>query len=289
MRLLETSTLGLDGPMLCGPTPGFSTVQLAGSRRTPPGFFRIEGYTDGSGTREQNLSIGEKRARFVMKYLMSKGVEAARITIASYGVQLPCQGTLSMRVPIGMIAVLFLCAFPTDIHAEPLLHSQDFQTKASFDLTVQKSMVLKLGKSRLETKSAFVTYTNEFFAGKTNALKVQFFTQPIVEETQAKLLKHDNREVSKGGYAALVLFLDERDQIWQANLTYVIPGTTVVRTVASSRDELTKYFSDYHFDRSRLRLKSRGTYNTAPDSKDDGLTLSWDTNLDIRVFDQIKK
>jgi hypothetical protein len=26
-------------------------------------------------------------------------------------------------------------------------------------------------------------------------------------------------------------------------VTYVIPGTTVVRTVASSRDELTKYFS----------------------------------------------
>ena len=195
-----------------------------------------------------------------------------------------------MRVRIGMIVVLFLCAFPTDIHAEPTLHgAQDFQTKASFDLAVQKSMVLKLGKSRLETRSAFVTYTNEFFAGKTNALKVQFFTQPIVEGAQTKLLKHDNREVSRGGYAALVLFLDERDQIWQANLTYVIPGTTVVRTVASSRDELTKYFSDYHFDRSRLRLKSRGTYNTAPDSKDDGLTLSWDTNLDIRVFDQIKK
>ena len=54
----------------------------------PTRLLRIKGYTDGSGTREQNLSIGEKRARFVMKYLMSKGVEAARITIASNGVQL---------------------------------------------------------------------------------------------------------------------------------------------------------------------------------------------------------
>ena len=197
---------------------------------------------------------------------------------------------MSMRVRIRMIVVLFLCAVPTDIYAEPTLHgSQDFQSKASFDLAVQKSMVLKLGKSRLETTSAFVTYTNEFFAGKTNALKVQFFTQPIVKEAQTKLLRDDNREMSRGGYAALVLFLDERDQIWQANLTYVIPGTTVVRTVASSRDELTKYFSDYHFDRSRLLLQSRGTYHTAPDSKDEVLTLSWDTNLDIRVFDQIKK
>jgi len=197
---------------------------------------------------------------------------------------------LSMRVRIGMIVIFFLSAFPTDVWAEPTSYpSDDFQTKASFDLVVQKSKVLKLGTSRLETKSAFVTYTNEFFAGKTNALKVQFFTRPLVEEAQAKLLRDDNNEMSRGGYAALVLFLDQRDQIWQANLTYVIPGTTVARTVASSREELAKDISAYHFDRRRLRLKSRGTYNTAPDSQDDVFTLSWDTNLDIRVFDQIKK
>jgi hypothetical protein len=194
-----------------------------------------------------------------------------------------------MRV-LGIMLVLLCCVFPTNIRSEPTqFTSQRFQTRASFYLVVQKSKVLNLGKSRLETKSAFVTYTNEFFAGKTNALKVQFFTQPIVEEAQAKLLKDDNREISRGGYAALVLFLDERNQIWQANLTYVIPGTTVVRTVASTHDELTKYFSDYHFDQNRLRLKSKGSYNTAPDSKEEILTLSWDTDLDIPVFDKIKK
>src|SRR5438105_2347173 len=180
---------------------------------------------------------------------------------------------MSMRVRIGLILVLFLCASLVDIHAEPTLHpSRDFQTRASFELAVQKSKVLQLGKTRLETKSAFVTYTNEFFGGKTNALKVQFFTQAIGQDAQAKLLSRD-----------------ERDQLWQANLTYVIPGATVVRTVASSPEELTKYFRDYHFDRSRLRLKSKGTYDTAPDSKEEVLSLSWDTDLSIAVFDQIKK
>jgi len=106
---------------------------------------------------------------------------------------------------------------------------------------------------------------------------------------RAKLLRNDNNEISKAGYAALVLFLDERKQIWQANLTYVIPSTTVVRTVASNREELTQYFSDYRFEQNRLRLKSKGSYNTGPDSKDEILTLSWDTDLDIPVFDQIKK
>jgi len=197
---------------------------------------------------------------------------------------------MSMRAWIVGIAILFLAAaLPTDIAAESNLVAQDFQTKASFDLVVQKSPVLKLGASRLEIRSAFVTYTNEFFGGRTNALKIQFFTQPIGAETQAKLLQRDDRDISKNGYAGLVLFLDAQDRVWQANLTYVIPGTTVVRTVASSPEELTRYISDYHFERSRLRLKSRGTYKTALNEKDEVLTLSWHTDLNLRVFDQIKR
>ena len=146
---------------------------------------------------------------------------------------------------LSIIVVLFCCAFPIDIYSEPtqpvsamglmrcvqgVCYETEFQTKALFNLDVQKSKVLKLGKSRLETESAFITYTNEFFGGATNALKVQFFTQPIKEEARAKLLRGDNQEISRGGYATLVLFLeDDENQIWQANLTYVVPGTTVAR------------------------------------------------------------
>jgi len=194
-----------------------------------------------------------------------------------------------MRTSIVMIVILILAAFATDISAASSRTSQDFQTNASFDLMVQKSAVIRLGASRLETQSAFVTYTNEFFGGRINALKIQFFTEPIGADTQATLMKRGGGDIGKDGYAALVLFLDAKDQITQANLTYVIPGTTVVRTVASSREELTRYISGYHFDRIRLRLKSRGTYNTAPDEKDEVLTLTWDTELDLPVFDQIKR
>jgi hypothetical protein len=194
-----------------------------------------------------------------------------------------------MRV-FGTIVILLCCALPANADsASAQSTAQEFQTSASFSLAVQKSKALKFGKSNLATKSAFVTYTNEFFGGKTNALKIQFFTAPITEEARVRLLKNDNQELTKAGYAALVLFLDERKQIWQVNLTYVIPGTTVVRTVASNREELTKYFSDYRFEQNHLRLKSKGTYNTAPDLKDEILTLSWETELDLRVFDQTKK
>jgi hypothetical protein len=193
-----------------------------------------------------------------------------------------------MRV-LSIRAILFCCVLLPSIDSAAGQSTQEFQARALFELIVQKSQVLKVGKSQLQTRSAFVTYTNEFFGGKTAALKVQFFTRRVVEETRARLLRGDHAEIGKDGYAALVLFLDEQKRIWQANLTYVIPGATVVRTVASNREELTKYFSDYHFDNGRLRLKSKGSYNTAPGSKEEILTLSWDTDLDIPVFDQSKK
>ena len=204
---------------------------------------------------------------------------------------------------LGILAILCCCALPTDIHSEPtqpvsamglmrcvqgVCDETEFQTKAFFNLAVQKSKVLKLGKSSLETKSAFATYTNEFFGGVTNALKVQFFTQSIMEEARAKLLRGDNQEINRGGYATLVLFLDDQNQMWQANLTYAIPGTTVARTVASSCDELTKYFFHYHFDHDRLQLKSKGSY-TPPDLKEETLILSWNADLDLPIFDRIKK
>jgi len=79
-----------------------------------------------------------------------------------------------MPIRIGRMVVLFF-VLATGVHAASAAPAQDFQTNAAFDLAVQKSQVLKLGKSRLDTKSAFVTYTNEFFGGRTNALKIQFF------------------------------------------------------------------------------------------------------------------
>ena len=118
-----------------------------------------------------------------------------------------------MRVRSGLIVLLSLCAVPADIGAGPTSTPHDFQTRASFALAVQTSQVLTPGTSRLETTSAFVTYTNEFFRGKTNALKVQFFTEPIGAEAQAKLLSQDDRGMRRGGYAALVLFLDDRDHV----------------------------------------------------------------------------
>lgn len=49
----------------------------------------IEGHCDVRGTREYNLALGERRADAVRKYLVSKGVEAKRLHVVSYGKERP--------------------------------------------------------------------------------------------------------------------------------------------------------------------------------------------------------
>src|SRR5262245_45930066 len=90
---------------------------------------------------------------------------------------------------LGIIAILCCCALPTDIHSEPtepvsamglmrcvgnVCDETEFQTKAFFNLAVQKSNVLKLGKSRLETKSAFVTTQTNSLRARRTPLRFSF-------------------------------------------------------------------------------------------------------------------
>jgi peptidoglycan-associated lipoprotein len=49
----------------------------------------IEGHCDERGTNAYNLALGERRARSVRDYLVSRGVAADRITTLSYGEERP--------------------------------------------------------------------------------------------------------------------------------------------------------------------------------------------------------
>ena len=95
------------------------------------------------------------------------------------------------------------------------------------------------------------------------------------------------RELKKSDYAALVLFLDKDNKVWQANLSYVIPGTTVARTVAWKPEELKKYFSNYRFDGKRLILKSNGSYSETESGKEK-LRLSWTVDFNLPVSGSVK-
>ncbi len=51
--------------------------------------IKIEGHCDERGTVEYNLSLGEKRAKATMDYLVGLGVDPGRISIISYGKERP--------------------------------------------------------------------------------------------------------------------------------------------------------------------------------------------------------
>jgi peptidoglycan-associated lipoprotein len=49
----------------------------------------VEGHADSRGTSEYNLALGERRAGAVRDYLVSLGVDLARINVVSYGEERP--------------------------------------------------------------------------------------------------------------------------------------------------------------------------------------------------------
>jgi peptidoglycan-associated lipoprotein len=57
--------------------------------RYPRYTFIIEGHADERGTREYNFSLGARRAQAVRDYLTSRGIQASRMRIVSYGKERP--------------------------------------------------------------------------------------------------------------------------------------------------------------------------------------------------------
>jgi len=51
--------------------------------------IQVEGHCDERGTAEYNLALGQRRANSAMKYLVSLGIPAARLSIISYGKEMP--------------------------------------------------------------------------------------------------------------------------------------------------------------------------------------------------------
>ncbi len=60
--------------------------------RYPRVAVRIEGNCDERGTREYNFALGARRADAVKSYLVTRGINPARITTISYGKEQPLDG-----------------------------------------------------------------------------------------------------------------------------------------------------------------------------------------------------
>ncbi|GFE60711.1 peptidoglycan-associated lipoprotein Pal [Geobacter sp. AOG2] len=58
-------------------------------RKNAAAKLRIEGNCDERGSAEYNIALGEKRAKTAMKYLVTMGIPADRLTTISYGKEKP--------------------------------------------------------------------------------------------------------------------------------------------------------------------------------------------------------
>lgn len=63
--------------------------QAAWLQQYPQKRAVIEGHADERGTREYNLALGERRATAAKNYLVSIGINAARLSVVSYGKERP--------------------------------------------------------------------------------------------------------------------------------------------------------------------------------------------------------
>jgi hypothetical protein len=165
---------------------------------------------------------------------------------------------------------------------------RDFQARGLFELVIKDAKPLTPGASRIRSRSAFVSRVHGLIPGNADGIEVVFVTKPITEASIPDILQHDARQLRTGDHAALVLFLDREDHVAQVNLSYVVPGTTVARTVAWKPDELRKQFSRVNVRGGRLLLTSKGTYAEI-EAGHEALTLSWDVDVDLPVIREVTR
>lgn len=55
----------------------------------PDAMLRVEGHTDERGSREYNVGLGERRAKSVYNFFVSRGIDENRVAVVSYGKEKP--------------------------------------------------------------------------------------------------------------------------------------------------------------------------------------------------------
>jgi hypothetical protein len=147
--------------------------------------------------------------------------------------------------------------------------------------------VFSLDDKTLVTRSAVAIFTDEFFGGRTNALKIIFTPDRLTQPQQVESARDDGRALMKKDHAVVVLFLDKQNRISQVNITVIIPGQTVVRTVAWKPDDVRSFSAGYSYDGKRLRLAHKGSLTEATPGMAP-IKLGWNINVDAPVVERLK-
>jgi peptidoglycan-associated lipoprotein len=85
----DTVFFDLDQHALRADAQAVVQKQAAWLQKYPAVKLVVEGHCDERGTREYNLALGDRRAYAVKEYLVSLGIDAARLQTKSYGKERP--------------------------------------------------------------------------------------------------------------------------------------------------------------------------------------------------------
>lgn len=85
----DTVLFDLDQHSVRSDAQGILQKQAAWLKQYPSVRLMVEGHCDERGTREYNLALGDRRAYAVKEFLVSLGVDAARLQTKSYGKERP--------------------------------------------------------------------------------------------------------------------------------------------------------------------------------------------------------
>ena len=85
----DTVHFATDSSDIDSEATGILTKQAAWLAKFPNVRVTIEGHCDERGTREYNLALGDRRANAAKNFLVNAGVNAARISVISYGKERP--------------------------------------------------------------------------------------------------------------------------------------------------------------------------------------------------------
>jgi peptidoglycan-associated lipoprotein len=85
----DTVFFDTDAHSIRGDAQGVLQKQAAWLAKYPSVRLMVEGHCDERGTREYNLALGDRRAYAVKEYLVSLGIDAARLQTKSFGKERP--------------------------------------------------------------------------------------------------------------------------------------------------------------------------------------------------------
>ncbi len=86
-----------DSDSLTGETKGALDANVEILQKHPDVKVQIQGHTDERGTTDYNLALGDRRANAVKEYLVVGGIGPSRLTVLSYGEELPADSSSTER------------------------------------------------------------------------------------------------------------------------------------------------------------------------------------------------